>query len=237
MRKKCIDNRQAIRTGAVIPIRYRDCCSPETNLARHHLEGRPLWAFTLDHACQSNSMSTIIVAYDNDAFLPHLEPWKDNIELLKRPSYLSEQNYTVMDVLRYVSGEIAHSASNFLTNLMLMEITHPLRPPSLIDELIKTAERTSASALVPCKPSKYTYWRQKAHDIPVERLKGTGECPEIVMWREVLGLGAVFSLKALLDETHFTENVVLIPIDEGWAAIDATEDMLVNGKVKKYYSS
>ncbi|MEQ8195399.1 MAG: hypothetical protein RIB59_13010 [Rhodospirillales bacterium] len=206
-----------MKIAAVIPIRFKDCCAPDGKPKRT-LSGKPLWAITLDQALAAKTLDKVIVAYDDDAFLPHCEPWSGKIEALKRPEALSRKGVTTLDVLAFVA-ETRGDNDYF----MLLEITHPLRPKGIIDQMIAAAEAQKVDSLITCHPVHYTFWRRDEHG-RMGRIAGTGDRAQVALFQELTGIGSVFSAEALRGDDPFGGHVDVVPIERFWAAIDVRDD-------------
>jgi len=206
---------------ATIPIRYADCFT-DAGEPRMVLADQPLWEITLRQACQSTSLDRVIVAYDNDAMLPHLEAWRDQVELCRRPDALSEPGATTMDVMEFVADWTSGQGAvpDFL---MLLEITHPLRPKGIIDDLVAAAGDSAADAIVTCHPVHYNFWR-KDETGKMRRISGTGENVEVALYEELTGICSVFRPRFLKTDNPFGEMVDIVPIDRFWATIDVRDE-------------
>jgi hypothetical protein len=223
----------AFRLIGVVPLRYVDCFDAD-GAPVFTLDNAPLWDFTLATLCHKEGLSGVIVAYDDDRFLPYLEKWTGKCFLLKRPEELSAKNVTVLNVLEYVAKALPDEAIS-ATHLALFEQTHPLRPDGYLTEISRISSANPESIVVPCKTNKYTFWRKSHPEEALERLSGSGETADVIMLQEMLGLGAVFPVHLLDGNVSFTDDVTIIPIQEDWAAFDVS-DMLKNPKVLEFLS-
>jgi len=207
-----------VKVVGVVPIRYQDCCRADGSPAAT-LDGRPVWAHTLDQAVAARSLDRVIVAHDDDRFLAHLAPWADRVQTLYRPETLSRPGVTTLDVLAFVAEHLADAEPDYL---MLLEITHPLRPPGVIDQVVATLEGQPADALVTCRPVHYTFWRQNEHGV-VQRIAGAGDRAQVRMYQELIGIGSLFRPAVLRAGDPFGGRVDMVPIDRFWATVDVRD--------------
>jgi CMP-N-acetylneuraminic acid synthetase len=210
-----------MKIAAVIPIRFRDCCEPDGSPKRL-LNGKPLWAITIEQALAARSLDKVIVALDDEAFLPHLEPWAGKIETVRRPEALSRKGVTTLDVLGFVAEKSADGGTG-LDYFMLLEITHPLRPKGIIDQMVAAARQQKADSLITCHPVHYTFWRRNEQG-RMGRIAGEGDRAEVALFQELTGIGSVFSSHALTGGDPFGGHVDVIPIERFWATIDVRDD-------------
>ncbi len=210
-----------MKVDAVIPIRLSDCCDADGE-PRFVLAGKPVWDITIGRAVASDALRRVLVAYDDPRFEPHLEGWGERITRVLRPPELSRPDKTTLDVMTFVA-ERATEAGDGPDYLMLLEITHPLRPAGIISEIVEAVRAQAPDSLVTCHRVHYNFWR-RAGDGPVSRLAGAGDAAEVAMFQELLGIGSVFALRCLVSENPFGENVDIVPIDRFWAVIDVRDE-------------
>ena len=205
----------------VIPLRYDDCFG-EDGKPRHVLSGKPLWEITIGQALDSNKLARVVVAHDDSRFASLLRSVAGRLTLLQRPPELSRPGVTTLDVMAHVARALVADgrADEFF---MLLEITHPLRPSGIIDQIAKAAADLDADALVTCHSIHYNFWRQEKNR-GAERIAGTGENPAVSLYQELIGICSVFRAINLGTENPFGNNVDIVPIDKFWATIDVRDD-------------
>jgi len=210
-----------MNVSAVIPIRYGDCFN-EDGAPRMRLAGHELWEITLRQACEATSLDQVVVAYDDERFLGHLKPWDDQIITCLRPKTLSGDNSTTLDVLAFVAGWLSEQGIG-ADYLMLLEITHPLRPKGIIDDLVGSTGAQNADSLITSYPIHYNFWRRDEAG-RMDRISGTGENAEIGLYEELTGICSMFRPRCLASDNPFGEQVDLVPIDRFWATIDVRDE-------------
>jgi len=207
--------------SAVVPIRYRDCFDDQGE-PLFSLSGRPLWEITLSQAFKSKMLSNVIVAYDDPRFLDKLGSWQEKVVLCERPPYLSEQEASIMDVLAFTAKEADQSGygSDYY---MLIEITHPLRPDGIIDQMVGALEDLDVDSLITCRRSHYSLWRRDGRGATT-RILGPYEKEETELFQELIGICSVFKGRCLRSGVPFGEKVDIVPIDKFWATIDVRDE-------------
>lgn len=205
---------------AVIPLRALDLLDPSGQPAIM-ISGKPLWDVTISQAMASESLSVIVIAYDDDAFLPYLQYDSTRLVRLKRPVELGAESITTIDVTCWAVQELISQGQHY-AHAMLLEVTHPLRPVGIIDTIAEAIRKSSADSLITCHPVRYNYWRQYHGDIP-NRLLGACEDSDVSMFQEMIGIGSVFSARCLVTQNPLGDRVDIVPIDRFWATIDVRD--------------
>ena len=202
---------------AVIPLRAASDCN-DSGEARFSIGGRPLWDITIAYALQNASVTNVVVAYDDDCFLSALEQWKDRVHLWKRPAYLSAPDITTLDVLGPIAAHMEEIEGEF-DYLMLLEITHPLRPPKIADQIISLVRKQSSDSVFTARSVPYNIWRSNNEGF--SRIHGAARGEAI--FEEMIGICSLFSPRFLNTSKPFGDMVDVVPIDRFWAAIDVRD--------------
>lgn len=207
--------------AVIIPIRFVDCCQDD-GTPRLLIKGRTLWDVTIEQALHCQTVKTVVVAYDDDRFLPHLAPWRDRVTALKRPAELSRAGVTTIDVVRFALKALP-ALGLAADKGMLLEITHPLRPKDILAQVAQVADSDEVDSVVTCRTARYNFWRSEDQG-PVTRLVGPAEADHVGMYQEMVGICSVFSAAALDGDNPFGERVDIVPIDRFWSTIDVRDE-------------
>lgn len=205
-----------MKISSVIPVRFQDYYDEKNQLVFHY-NNKPLWEHTIKSAIESKKMDHVIIAYDDDRIVPMLSCHGSNIEMVKRPDFLSLEGVTTLNVLQHVAAKISQRSA--VDYFMLLEISHPDRPKELLDRLIETAENTPADSHIIVKPIKYNYWVQNK-ELGSSRIVGGGENSNITIYQELLGIGSLFSQQTTLGTEPLGGEVNMIPVEGDWVDVD-----------------
>lgn len=212
-----------MKITAVIPVRFQDYYDKK-NQRVFHYKNKPLWEHTIQSAIASRKMDQVIIAYDDDRIIPMLSCHGSNVEIVKRPEFLSLEGVTTLDVLQHVAAKILSGSA--VDYFMLLEISHPDRPRALLDRLIETAENTPADSHITVKPIKYNYW-VKHNESGTSRIVGGGENTDISVYQELLGIGSLFRAQVCSSGDVLGGEVNMIPLDGDWVDVDIRTGYLV----------
>lgn len=124
---------------AIIPARGGSKRLPRKNILE--LEGKPLIAWTIEAAIQSNIIDKIIVTSDDDEILNISK--KYGSEIIKRPEYLSNDTANSFDAIKHTIENTEEYGY-----IVLLQPTSPLRTKKHIIEAIKLLEDKNADAVV-----------------------------------------------------------------------------------------
>ena len=106
---------------------------------------------------------------------------------------------------------------------MLLEITHPLRPPGIINQLVETTKNRKVDSLVTVHPVHYNFWKKNQNG-DVSRIEGSGDNQEILIYQELIGICSIFRSNPFNKTNPFGEQIDMVPIERFWASIDVRNE-------------
>lgn len=202
-----------IKISAFVPLRFATDCSPDGG-PRFSLGGVPLWCHTLDLLTSASEVDDVVVACDDPRIEAQMEPWHDRIRIWRRPATLSAANVTTVDVLAAYARENQEAAQP--DYYLLAEITHALRPRTLIEQIVSIANRQPADTILTARAVRYPIWRPTPDGM--QRLDITPD--QEAVFEEMSGICSLFSPRWLLTDNHFGIKVDVVPTDRFWAVLD-----------------
>lgn len=180
-------------------------------------------SFSINSALESEFISKVFVTTDNEQ---NREEARDlnAIPLALRPSYLSENNVAIVDVLKYALEEIEQ---NFcLPDLVVyLEETFPFRSKAFLDEVISTLLLEGNDSIVPAirEPSMIfkdnegdNFSRIDGGDVPREFKEET--------YVAIKGLGLVTHPEFIRNSQLLGKNVGLLKINDQLGKIEVRGD-------------
>lgn len=145
----------------IIPARGGSKGIPRKNI--RIIAGKPLIAWTIEHANASKLLTRFIVSTDSDEIAEVAR--KEGAECLMRPVHLAEDLTPTIDVLKHVVEQNACDA------VVLLQPTSPIRKPGRIDECVQEYIDGKFDSLATgfiCKYQEYG----KAEPTPRQKIEG-----------------------------------------------------------------
>lgn len=122
------------RVLCIIPARGGSKGLPGKNIKR--LSGKPLIAYTIEHAKRSKYIDRIIVSTDNEEIADISKQYGAEVPFI-RPKRLALDNSSTIAVLQHVIEWLESKEEYFFDILVLLHATAPLRKVEDIDNCIK----------------------------------------------------------------------------------------------------
>jgi CMP-N,N'-diacetyllegionaminic acid synthase len=144
-----INNKKVL---AIIPARGRSKGIPGKNIKI--VNGKPLLAWTIDHAKASKYIDRVILSSDDEKIMNVARKYKCEVPF-KRPKELATDAAGSMQVLFHAMEAL----DEFYDYVVLLQATSPLRAAKDIDACIERCEEKKAPACVSVvKSDKSPYW-------------------------------------------------------------------------------
>lgn len=128
---------------AIIPARGGSKGIPKKNL--HEVAGKPLIAWSIEAALNSELLETVVVTSDNQEILEFSKQYEKLITI-DRPENLAKDSSPTEPVIRHVLDEL-NAVENY-QYLILLQPTSPLRTNNDIDDAIRTIKNSEATSLI-----------------------------------------------------------------------------------------
>ena len=144
-----------MRICAIIPARGGSKGVPRKNIQL--LAGKPLVAYSIEHALQARQVSRTIVSTEDDEIAKVARQY--GAEVVMRPPELATDTASAESVLLHVMSFLEQTEGYTPSLVVLLQPTSPLRKPDDIDNAIDTLNAAGADSLVSCCRSYNFYWR------------------------------------------------------------------------------
>ncbi len=140
---------------AIIPARGGSRGVPRKNV--RPLAGRPLLAYTIDHALAARRVTRVVVSTD-DAEIGTIAA-RSGAEVIWRPAAISGNTATTESALLHVLDTLQATEGYTPDLVVLLQCTSPLRLPGDIDRAIETLIHSGADSLLSLVPFGRFLWR------------------------------------------------------------------------------
>jgi CMP-N-acetylneuraminic acid synthetase len=144
---------------AVIPARGGSKSIPRKNIKL--LAGKPLIAWTIETARQSQSLSRVIVSTDDDEIAQVAQKWGAEVPF-RRPLELATDDSPTWQAVLHAVDWLEGQDNWPVEAVVILQPTSPLRLPSHIDEAINLMEKTGADTVISLTQAEFNpYWMMK----------------------------------------------------------------------------
>ena len=129
------------RNIIIIPARGGSKRLPQKNILQ--LKKKPLLCYSIDYAKKNKEIADKIVVSTDDSQIKELALSK-GIEVIDRPKSLSGDKATTVSALRHV----LESIDSQFDNVILLQVTNPLRPVNMLKEAYETYIEKGSDSLM-----------------------------------------------------------------------------------------
>ena len=147
---------------AIIPARKDSKWIINKNIKK--INGKPLISYSIEAALNSKHINKVAVSTDSDEILKIADNY--NVESIKRPSDLAQDDSTTVDAIKHTLDTLKESDNYSPEVLILLQPTSPLRDSDDIDEAMKMfLEDDDADSIISI--AKFTHdplWSFKIED-------------------------------------------------------------------------
>lgn len=140
---------------AIIPARGGSKGIPRKNLIE--ICGKPLIAYSIEHALGTPEISQVIVSTDNDEIAVYSESLGTTV--IDRPENISGDTATSESALLHTLDAMRARRGEDPDLVVFLQATSPLRPPGSTSEAIQTLLQEDADSLFSASPVHGFVWR------------------------------------------------------------------------------
>lgn len=207
----------------IIPIRGTD---PEVADGRMlSLGGKPLLSHTIDAAKAARRLTRTIVSTEDPAVAALAKSLGADVPFL-RPAELSAPEAPLTKVLQHALLWLEEHEAYRADYVVLLEITHPLRPAGLIDRTIDVVIADNLDSAFVAREERHEFWTMNSHGSlervqPREDLTRKGLQP---LYKEMGGLVTVMRADLVRAGQRLGERVGLVPVRDPSSLLDLHDE-------------
>ncbi len=123
------------------------------------LAGKPLLAYTIEHARQTLAIARVIVSTDDTEVASVAGRW--GAEVIWRPTEISDDTATSESALLHALDHLRDTEGYEPDLVVFLQATSPLRQPEDIQKAIETLQREGADSLFSAGPVHGFVWRKE----------------------------------------------------------------------------
>jgi N-acylneuraminate cytidylyltransferase len=211
------------RAVAIIPVRGSD---PETKGGRSiSIGSKPLLAHTIEAAAASRFIDRIIVTTD-DPEVARLAKEQGAEAPFLRPAALSAPGVPLAAVLQDALARIEQDGAYRADVVVLLEMTHPVRPAGLIDRVVEALIAEELDSVFAAREERHEFWTF-ASDGTLERVQPRDELPRQVLqplYKEMGGMATAVRAELIRAGKRMGERVGLVPLRDASSLIDLHDE-------------
>jgi CMP-N,N'-diacetyllegionaminic acid synthase len=208
---------------AVVPIRGADPETPRSGMLS--LAGRPLLAYTVDAAAQSRYIRRVLVSTDDPAVAEEARRLGADVPFL-RPPALAAHDAPLGAVLRHAIGWMDEHGQR-VDFVALLEITHPVRPPDLIDKVIEVVvTNEELDCAFAAREERHEFWTFDDFG-NLSRVHRREEMPRDALqplYKEMGGLITVMRADVARGGRRLGDRVAVVPVRDLSSLVDLREE-------------
>lgn len=215
------------RCIAIVPIRGSD--DEFVDGPRVMLGDRPLIAYTIEAALAAERLDRVFVSTDS----PEISAFAEElgVETLElRPPHLSQPGVPGTEVFRHAIERLSATGCR-AEWLVKLEVTHPFRPPGIINQVIELALSQDIDSAFLAYEEPHSYWLLGVDGQPVQ-VGDEMDVPRGIrrpLYRDVGGVVSITRWDNILAGRMYGERLALIPVDDVFVTVDIHE-----GKARHY---
>ena len=214
---------------AVIPIRGQD--KEFQTDASALLGGKPLIGYTIESAKGSRWINKVVVSTDSEKIASLTRSLGAETPFL-RPASLSKPGVALTEVLKHCI-ELLEKKENYSAEIVvLLEVTHPLRPAGLIDEVIDILIREGLDTVFVAREERHEFWTFDASG----ELNRVGEQGGLrqddslpretkrPLYKEMGGLATAIRASVIREGRRLGDRVGLVPLRDATSLVDLHDE-------------
>jgi len=186
----------------------------------HHMAGRPLIEYTIDHAKESRYIKDVIVLTDNPGIKAISEAKGAHVPFLREPAVNEDLDRMLRDSLERI--EALGISPDIVA---VMWATFPFREDGYIDRLIHKLVASGLDSIISAKPLFDTCWQEEEKGRFVKL--GSGNIPREKrkkMYIGIEGLGYVTYPDCIREGRIYSENIGMVEVSNPISAIKVRDE-------------
>jgi glycosyltransferase involved in cell wall biosynthesis len=173
---------------------------------------------TIDAVNDTEYVDNVVLLTDSDHVAEKADEWDATVPFV-RPPELSDRDVEVVEVFNYALDELERDGW-FPDLVMPLEVTHPFRPPGMLDELVRKLVTEAHDTVVATSPEYRPCWIEA--DDELERIN---ESTAFRVDRNpvqigLVSLGCVTYPRYIRDETRIGGDIGIHEVQNPFAAIE-----------------
>jgi len=208
---------------AIIPLRGSDReaqTAPEVLLC-----GKPVLAYTIEAAKQAACLDRILVSTDSPNVAELTRQYGAEAPFL-RPAHLAAEGVPMIRVLQHCLEWLEREEGYAVGIVVLLESTHPIRPPGLIDSVVEVLQKEQLDTVFAAREERHRFWRFQDDSLVQLQLEEGDHTRQQVrpIYKELAGLATAIRASVIRRGERVGSRVGLVPIHSHATVVDLHDE-------------
>ena len=212
-------NTKDLHVVAIVPIRSTDPETPHGGMMT--LAGRSLLTYTIEAAQASRHVKRILVTTDHAGIAQLAKDLGAESPFL-RPPALAAPDVPLGAVLQHAVKWLDENSKTPVDLVTLLEITHPVRPRGLIDQVIDVLLSEELDSAFAAREERHEFWTMDESG-DLARVRPRDETPRHILqplYKEMGGLVTVIRADVARSGQRLGRRVGLVPVRDLSSLVD-----------------
>jgi len=189
------------------------------------LEKKPLLAYTIDAAAASRLITRIIISTDDSEAGKLATTLGAEVPFL-RPTELTAVGVSLGKVLQHALLWLEEHEGYLADIVVLLEITHPIRPPGLVDRVIEVLLSEKLDSVFVAREERHEFWSFNSRG-DLERIQPREEMPRQMLqplYKEMGGMVTAMRAELVRTGRRLGDRVGLVPVRDASSLVDLHDE-------------
>ncbi len=207
----------------IIPVRESDL-APKGEMLQ--LAGKPLLDYTVEAARAAQTVDRIIVSTDGNSTADLARILGAEVPFI-RPAELAASDVPLARVLQHCVRWLDSEENSHADVVVLLEASHPIRPPGLIDKVVETLLSSDLDSVFTAYEDHHAFWRIDEHGElhPVQGSQEVTRAERRPLFRELTGLVCASRVEVIRNGQKLGHRVGLVPIRDSIGLVDVQDEV------------
>lgn len=214
---------EKLHVVVIIPIRGSD---PEVKHGQMVTLGeKPLLAYTVEAAAAARFVTRVVVSTD-DPEVAQLSIMLGAEAPFLRPAELAAPDVPLAKVLQHALFWLEEHEGYHADLVVLLEITHPIRPLGLIDRVIEILLAEQLDSVFVAREERHQFWTFNRHGA-LERVQPREEMPRQALqplYKEMGGMVTVIRAELIRAGRRLGDRIGLVPLWDPSSLVDLHDE-------------
>ncbi len=212
-----------LNTVAIIPLRGSD---PEAQMTPESLLcGKPVLTYTIEAARQATCLDRILVSTDSAVVAEVARGYGTEVPFF-RPPHLAAAGVPMIQVLQHCLQWLEQEDSYPVDIVVLLEVTHPIRPPGLIDDVVEVLQTEGLDTVFAAREERHRFWRFSENSLEQLHPEEGDHTRHQVQptYKELAGMATAIRADIVRSGRRLGDRIGLVPVRDVSSQVDLHDE-------------